>query len=195
MSVRAIIGIISISAVVVGSFLTNILLFMIIEGIDRQRHDGSLFSEFGFARLRPLQVLREYRSSYPDGKLHIYGAAAFAAAMIGIVGLAGVGVYTMIVNEPLVRITSPADGAIFTAPANIVISANLSAGDNTLSRVDFYQGTTLVGSSTTPPYSVTWSNVPVGNYSLTAKATDYRGTETTSNPVTITVNTPGKTDP
>jgi YD repeat-containing protein len=89
---------------------------------------------------------------------------------------------------PTVLITSPASGATFTAPANITITAQASDGDGIVNRADFYQGTTLIGSDTTSPYSVTWSNVASGSYTLTAKATDNSGAPTTSAAVNITVN-------
>jgi beta-glucanase (GH16 family) len=89
---------------------------------------------------------------------------------------------------PTVSITSPANGAIFTAPASITINATAADSDGTVSKVDFYQGTTLLGTDTSSPYSYTWSSVAVGSYSLTAKATDNSGAVTTSAAVNITVN-------
>jgi hypothetical protein len=94
-------------------------------------------------------------------------------------------------NPPAVSITSPANGATFTAGANITISASASDSDGTVSKVDFYRGTTLLGTDTTSPYSYTWNNVPEGSYSLTAKATDDDLAVTTSAPIAITVNPAG----
>jgi chitinase len=54
--------------------------------------------------------------------------------------------------------------------------------------VDFFAGTQLVGSDTSAPYSVTWSNVPAGTYSLTAVARDNDGATTTSSAVSVTVD-------
>ena len=91
---------------------------------------------------------------------------------------------------PTVSITSPANGATFTAPANITVTANASDSDGTVSRVDFYQGTTLIGTATTSPYALSWNNVAAGGYTLTAKATDNLGASTTSAPISITVGSP-----
>jgi hypothetical protein len=91
-------------------------------------------------------------------------------------------------NSPTVSIISPVDGADFNAPATVTINAKASDIDGTVSKVDFYQGSTLLGTDTTPPYSFTWNNVTDGNYILTAKATDDEGAASTSSPVNITVN-------
>jgi hypothetical protein len=88
---------------------------------------------------------------------------------------------------PTVVLTSPAVGASVVAPASVVVSADASDGDGSVSRVDFYAGTTLLGSDSTAPYSVTWSNVGAGSYSLTAVAVDSGGASTTSSPVLLTV--------
>jgi hypothetical protein len=94
---------------------------------------------------------------------------------------------------PTVSITSPASGATFTAPASITIDATASDSDGTVTKVDFYQGSTLLGTDTTSPYSFTWSNVSAGSYSLTAVATDNAGGTKTSTAVSVTVNGTGGT--
>jgi type II secretory pathway pseudopilin PulG len=91
--------------------------------------------------------------------------------------------------SPTISITQPTDGnSSFVAPASITISATASDSDGTVSKVDFYQGSTLLGTDTTgPSYSYTWGSVAAGSYSLTAKATDNDGAVTTSTAVNITV--------
>lgn len=46
--------------------------------------------------------------------------------------------------------------------------------------VEFYAGSTLIGSSTTKPYGFVWNNVLPGSYSLTARAVDSTGAATVS---------------
>lgn len=96
---------------------------------------------------------------------------------------------------PSVSITAPANGASFVAPASITIDATASDSDGTVSSVAFYQGTTLLGTDTTSPYSFAWTNVAAGSYSLTAVATDNAGATKTSTAVAITVNNPGNVAP
>lgn len=98
-------------------------------------------------------------------------------------------------QPPTVSLTSPSNGASFTAPATVSIAANASDSDGTVTKVDFYANSTLLGTSTTAPYGFTWSNVPAGTYSLTAIATDNGGATTTSSAVSITVTNPSSTLP
>ena len=88
---------------------------------------------------------------------------------------------------PSVQLTAPTMGTTSTAPANFALAATASDTDGSVSKVDFYAGTTLIGSSTTSPYTSTWNAVPAGTYSLTAKATDNSGAVVTSAPVSVTV--------
>ena len=83
-------------------------------------------------------------------------------------------------QPPSVTLTAPTAGATYTAPATISFSASASDGDGTISRVDFYRGTTLVTSDTASPYTTSWTNAPAGTYSLTAVAYDNEGASTTS---------------
>jgi RHS repeat-associated protein len=92
---------------------------------------------------------------------------------------------------PTVSLTAPAASAVYTAPAAVTITATAADSDGSIAKVEFYNGTTLLNSSTTAPYSYTWSSVAAGTYSLTAKATDNAGATTTSTAVTITVNPGG----
>ena len=90
-------------------------------------------------------------------------------------------------QAPAVSLTSPAPGASFTAPANVTLTASASDTDGTVSRVEFYRGSTLIGSDTTSPYSATWNGAAAGSYTLTALAVDNGGAARTSTAVSITV--------
>jgi hypothetical protein len=88
---------------------------------------------------------------------------------------------------PSVSITSPTDGAVFPWKPTITVTATAADSDGTVTRVEFSDGTTLLGQDTSAPYSFTWRNVPQGNHVLTARATDNTGAVTTSSKVGITV--------
>lgn len=93
-------------------------------------------------------------------------------------------------QAPTVSLTSPAGGASFTAPASISLAANASDGDGTVSKVEFFSGSTKLGEDTSAPYSLSWTGVGAGSYSLTARATDNSGATTTSGAVSVTVTVP-----
>jgi FtsP/CotA-like multicopper oxidase with cupredoxin domain len=100
----------------------------------------------------------------------------------------GINVTTGGATLPTASITAPANGAAFVAPASIPIAATATAGSGaTINKVEFFNGTTLLGTATTSPYSYTWSNVAAGSYSLTSKTTNSQGLTATSAPVAITV--------
>jgi fibronectin type 3 domain-containing protein len=88
---------------------------------------------------------------------------------------------------PTVSLTAPTNGATFTAPATVDLAATAADSDGTVTKVDFYNGSTLLGTSTSAPYAYSWANVPAGPHTLSAKATDNAGATTTSAPVAITV--------
>ena len=92
-------------------------------------------------------------------------------------------------TPPSVSLTSPAGGATFTAPATISLGASASDSDGSITKVEFFSGTTLLGTDTAAPYQLTWSNVAAGSYSLTAVATDDQGATASSSAVSITVDT------
>ncbi len=90
---------------------------------------------------------------------------------------------------PIVALTSPVVNSTFTKGANITLSANASDEDGTITRVEFYDGATLVGSANSEPYSVTLTNAATGTHTISAKAFDNLGAQTTSIGHNILVNT------
>ena len=92
-------------------------------------------------------------------------------------------------QPPTVSLTAPANGAYATAPANLQLSAVASDSNGSVAKVEFFNGATKLGEDVSTPYQFTWSNVPVGTYTITAKATDNLGATTTTAAATITVGT------
>ena len=95
---------------------------------------------------------------------------------------------------PMVSITSPTAGEIFSPGSAVTLQASPVTGSGTVTSVSFYQSTTaandtLIGTATASPWAVQWANVPAGSYSLTAVASN--GSESlTSYPVAMTVESP-----
>ena len=87
-----------------------------------------------------------------------------------------------------VILTSPSNGASFGPPATVTLTADAADVPGKVAKVAFYNGDTLIGSATTPPYSMVWKNVPAGCHRLTAKAAGGNGQVSTSTVVMITVD-------
>ncbi|MBF0570678.1 MAG: immunoglobulin domain-containing protein [Candidatus Omnitrophica bacterium] len=92
---------------------------------------------------------------------------------------------------PTVSITSPGNGASYTAPTGITLTAKAAASavNTTIASVTFYyNGSTFISTVISSPYSYSWSNVPAGTYNLTAVVTDSNGSMSVSSAVLVTVN-------
>ena len=74
-------------------------------------------------------------------------------------------------DPPTVTLTSPANGDQLHAPATVALNATATTPTGTVSKVEFYQGSTKLGEDLTRPDSFSWTNVPAGAYVLTARAT------------------------
>ncbi len=110
--------------------------------------------------------------------------------------------------NPIVKMTMPLDGMTITSGTKLTLSAMATARTGSVSRVDFYADTkvpatleslnpsdafvsTLIGTATTNPYSITAKNLPVaadGQLRFRAVATDTAGHTATSASISITVD-------
>jgi hypothetical protein len=94
-------------------------------------------------------------------------------------------------TAPTVAITSPANG---TSVVGVVSLQALAADDVGVTGVDFFVNGALLGSVTTPPYSLDWNTDLEGNggYILSARARDAAGNIRTSAQVVVSVSQPGR---
>ncbi|MFE0509799.1 glycoside hydrolase family 48 protein [Streptomyces sp. NPDC058964] len=91
-------------------------------------------------------------------------------------------------RPPVTVLTSPATGAVYTRGEAVPLAATAAAADNaTIGKVEFFDDTTLLGTDTSAPYSLSVSGLAVGSHSLVAKAYDSLGASASSTPVGITV--------
>jgi hypothetical protein len=103
---------------------------------------------------------------------------------------------------PVATLTAPLANTIFVTPTNIALAATASDPYGIVARVQFFANSNSVGIISNAPYSLTWSNVPPGNYSLFAVATDDDGATNKSlnvpvfvvgpNPLLVLSNTPSQ---
>ncbi len=93
-----------------------------------------------------------------------------------------------------VSITAPADNASFAAPATFDLAVAARTTSGTITKLDFYDGATLLGTinigvaDASAPFKV--PGVVAGSHVYTVKATHSSGSVSTSAPVNIIVNAP-----
>ncbi|GAA5012467.1 glycoside hydrolase family 48 protein [Streptomyces siamensis] len=91
-------------------------------------------------------------------------------------------------QPPVTVLTSPTAGAVYSQGDAVPLAATAAAADGaTVSRVEFYDDTTLLGADTSSPYTLSANGLTVGSHSLIAKAYDSLGASADSTPVGITV--------
>lgn len=91
--------------------------------------------------------------------------------------------------DPIVKLTSPTNGANFLVHTDIALAADASDPDTnaSITAVHFYANDHLLGTATNAPYSLIWSNAPGGLFALRAVAEDNTGDKGYSKPVFINV--------
>jgi Big-like domain-containing protein/calcineurin-like phosphoesterase family protein len=127
---------------------------------------------------------------YVDGVYLTSGATAVNVGGVYVDNIKFTWPPTTVNAAPTVSLTSPVEGASFTAPTTVPLAVSAADSDGTVTQVRYFSGSTLIGSSSVAPFAANWSSVPAGSYTLTAVATDNSGATTTSAAVHITVNTP-----
>lgn len=91
-------------------------------------------------------------------------------------------------QPPITVLTSPEAGAVYTQGQTVPLAATAAAADNaTITKVEFYDDTELLGTDTSAPFTLSAAGLTVGSHSLTAKAHDSLGASANSTPVGITV--------
>ena len=89
---------------------------------------------------------------------------------------------------PTLSVSAPQIGSVFASPGAFSIDATAADAGGSVSRVDFYQGSTLIGTDATPPYSLPVSGLSEGAYIYTVMATDNLNATTASVPIGVTVS-------
>lgn len=97
--------------------------------------------------------------------------------------------YTLIDPVPSVVLTSPTNNTFFLPPASVTVRATASDNDGTIALVELFQDDVKLSEGPTSPQAAGVSNLLVGRYTFTARATDNQGLQRTSAPVVINVVT------
>jgi len=97
---------------------------------------------------------------------------------------------TPLYRWPRLTIQSPTNGAVFTQPDPVPVEVDPFVPDGYAKRVDLFYGTTILATWTNAPYLFQWTDLPPGNYTLTAQVVDNAGLIGVSIPVSFTVVPP-----
>lgn len=91
-------------------------------------------------------------------------------------------------NEaPTVSVLAPVNNSTLTAGTAVKILARAADSDGTVTKVEFYDGTVLLGQDTSSPYEYNWATPSLGAHTITAKAFDNDNASTVSLGVNVTV--------
>jgi hypothetical protein len=83
-------------------------------------------------------------------------------------------------------IASPQNNASYSSGGSVPIIATFPASGCSVAKVDFFINNSFLASITSFPHSYTWTQVPVGKYTVTAVATYGDGKVAFSQPITFT---------
>lgn len=103
---------------------------------------------------------------------------------------APVDVIVLVNTAPTVSLLNPIDSSMYTEPAQITLVASASDAEGNVPLVEFFANGDKIGEDTDgAPYFFNWTNVPHGEYLLTARATDEGGLQTTTTSTYVQVKT------
>jgi len=97
---------------------------------------------------------------------------------------------TPLCRWPRLTIQSPTNGAAFSQPDPVPVEVDTYDPDGSVKRVDLFWETSILATWTNAPYFFQWTNLPPGNYTLTAQVVDNAGLIGISTPVNFVVTPP-----
>lgn len=92
--------------------------------------------------------------------------------------------------RPVVDLVSPANGTLLLLPVVLEVRAEASDPFGAVERVEVVWDGQLIDTLTAAPYTFFYTNPPVGEHSLAARAYDFTGLSATSSVVTLNVRVP-----
>lgn len=93
-------------------------------------------------------------------------------------------------RPPTVSLSTPPSGKIFSFREPVTLSAAAADSDGSITKVEFLENGRSLGIATRTPFRLAITNLPPGECSLTARATDNQGLVTTSVPVVVKIVVP-----
>jgi hypothetical protein len=93
---------------------------------------------------------------------------------------------------PQIALVRPTNNTVLISPVEVKLSASEFDPSAAITNVTFYANAQILGSDNSAPYTIVWTNPPLGIYTLTVQAACANGLVTNSAPVTLTIDNAGK---
>ena len=97
-------------------------------------------------------------------------------------------------TPPVVQLTAPLPSNPYFSNLPVHLAATAADSDGVVRHVDFYMNDIFIGRDETTPYEFNWKSNP-GSYTINAKVTDDKGSQSLSAPVAIQVYPPVNSPP
>lgn len=134
-----------------------------------------------------------YQISWNNAPEGTHGLTAVAIDNHGKSSVSAVVQVTVIDNNvaPTVTFDSPVTGTQIETGQNLLLEATAFDSDGVIDRVEFYEGTSQIGSVSTAPYQLYWTASQVGTRELRVIAVDNNGVPSAAATTSVTVTNPG----
>src|SRR5204862_2961001 len=149
--------------------------------------DGSVVRVEFYAGTTKLgqSVTNPYSATWTNPALGYYRLTAVATDDSGLMTTSAP--VNVSIQNAIVQLTSPTNGARFISPDPVSITANASDSGGAVTLVQFFDGATKLGQTNARPFTSSWNSVP-GTHTFPAVATA-GANSSTSAPVQINVLT------
>jgi uncharacterized protein (DUF1800 family) len=169
---------------------SDVVLRATVTGMARPRwarfYDGSKVIAFdGWAPWA--HKVRRIRAGTHDYRVEFIGSRSVKASSPVVTIVAGTAPANL---PPSVAILTPANNATITQGTSVSLTADAKDPDGSIARVEYWTGSTLLGTSTGKPYDLAYRPTATGNVSIVAKAFDNAGASAASAAVTLIVVAP-----
>lgn len=159
----------------------------------RWRKGGAIIPGANSSTLTLSNVTSSDAGAYSVTVSNMFGSRLSSNAVLTVISSPGTNN-----TPPVVTWLQPTNGSTFPAGSTILLRARATDSDGTVSFVEFYANSNLLGTvsgaSTNSVYTFVWSNAPAGNFRLHAEAVDNAGGRGISGSVQIVVTGGGGTN-
>ncbi len=150
-----------------------------------------------FTRLNSLPVSGTFFNDLTGGPAHVYMVRALKleTSASGSYTNLSQGVFQSldpVFATPAIQLTEPTNSTLRVLPTALPLRVSVYDPARTITNVSYWANGVKIGETTAPPYSLWWSNPPVGVYSVEARTASVLHGTTNSATVTITIDHGGK---